>query len=741
MPTPNHFAFRIRKDPNNYYCVINGGVQLLPAPNNPDRASSMFDIAGPGNFKEEGIRHLRHSTYRGMGTTYSEALSFVENGLQIVEFIFYRQDIEAEAQLEVLRLNYDTYLYEPFFVGDIDFTTFDPAEGSIKINIKEGGATAMIKANENTPYEIPMMNSSAVYVNMDGIKLQGTYNYLLIASQPGAYPVLDALVMYSFFSAHTIDDGEFAVSINNDRVDLRGMASPAAATSFGSSEAVENYYLEAIEPMDIILDFNQKITVYNNALDTVSYHVAVDLIIGNKANMSFILREVLYVSPTIAMSGVDQRDVIMSGTSTEIHLNPGERVYMVFYYTGGSPRNTTVNYAEGALKVSSKFKLPTTIAPTFRYHTAFVELIDAMSEGKYSFRSDFLADPNLIVHDNSPWRTVITCGDALRMLAGSKMSLTLSDLFTDATNRWGLGLGVEGDVIRVEPLAYFYDKYSEIAYVKEDNITDFRIVPDIENRGNLLKIGQPDQDYDSLNGKDEVSGTYVFKLPFTRVNKEIDMSGGYRVDALGIEAYRVNLSKKYTTDNKADKELFVLSISDDWFENDGSKWDAAVIPVFAHIYYLLRPNNSSNTSGVLFPDELYNVDLWPKRSFLRNAGLIAAYCWRRDGQQITFQTYVKNQKAKSNLGSGEVIETGNESLPLSASPLFLPMLGRATCIMPDTFKQVMQLNPYGFIRLTWKGVDYRGFVNKGAVIDAVESSQELELQCHPESDFTSVTYL
>jgi len=752
-----HFAFRLRRDENNYYKALNGTAQLLPPPTNPE-LNTEFDLEGIVNFNEEGIRWVRDNELKGIGTSYSESLQFALDALVIVEKVFYSGDIEAPLQLEVWRIDPSlgdyTGLYEFYFLGDVDLSTFLPDvdennQAFVGLNIKEGGLTSLLKSNKTTPYEIELRDQDGTtYLNLDGVKLLGSFNFLAISSDDlsgglGGVQFDPDERAIGVYAAHINDDGDFEIATTQLARNL-SMQAHYSDPTFANSEAYDNFNLDPLQTMDIRVVYKQDWTIKYTllgALDTAK--LAVRLRITNVDHTAFTITENLYFDSVGVASGVT-KSISIDAVSAQHTIEPGQRVYLTFYVVNG---NSELTFNEGNMSIKSEFRLTATNAATLTYYRGCQLFFAEMTAGQYGFRSDYLSDASIRSVNNYPANTMMTCGDALRELENPRMVLTLSDLNKDWFCRWGLGLGIESGTIRVEPLSHFYDKDSEIYFF--DDVNGFRVVPDLSKRGNLLRIGMQNEQYDSLNGKYEPDGEIVFKLPFKQ-QSDVDMLAPYRSDATGIEVLRANLSKKNTTDNKADKEIFIISKSDDYVVNPNDGTFSENVPVSEKVYSLYRPNDSTNTTGVLFPATNYNLDLTPKSNFYRNAPYIQMLCWKRDGEQITFQTTEKNPNLVTNFIDGRIEETANVSLPIAlptnggvaeeAKPIYLPLLIQFTATTPANFHRIMLANPYGYIRVNYRGRDYMGFVNKAAQIDAENSEYDFELQMHPDCVTENISY-
>jgi len=736
----DYYILRLRRDENNYYAAIGNDVQLLGAPVNPEQQDPVFDLKGIPSYAAEGRRWARHPELHGIFTEYSEETELTSDALRIAQKVFYTQGEEAQFQLECRKPIDGTGVYEIYFVSDIDLSTFQPEFGKIKLATKAGGLDAVIKANLNVPYELRLKND-ATYCYMDGVRLQGQYNWLVIEDTQPVMP--SPFLSHTLLSAHTIDDGDFPVAITN---------SPTFNTMFGGTAAEANYYMEALQPMDVVLNLKQTVDYLFGASNNPEVRIKVEVYCGPESNPTLITHTI-YTSSSVVKATTNT--CIIDASTPTINMLKGYRLYMAYRFecTAGSEGDvTTMQFGntEGKLSVSSKFRLPGSTVMGMRLWAACLELF-YMVTGTYgsNFQSDFLSNQAIRVWDSKPWNDLFTCGDALRGFADPKASVTIAQMAKHLAVEYQMGLGIQGGKVRLEPLSFFYNPSFEICRIEAANVSNFRVVGDYSQRGNMLSIGQPDQDNQTLNGKDEPNGTVKWKLPFVRIQGEIDLVTDFRCDYTGIEALRANLTNKTTTDNLADKEVFIISMDDYYNINDTGQYGDNV-PLFEKVYNLYRPNNAGNTEGIFATTTAYNLDKTPKLRMLRNGGRIAMMTYLRDGQKITFQTSKKNEHLTRTLPTGElIVESLGLMLPLKdyapftgIEPIYLPMLAQAELQVPNDFNELMNINPNGYVTIVQPdGTEIKSFPNRIGQLPAKRNSIEYEGQVLNGVDLSGVGYL
>lgn len=753
MPTPHFYAFRLRKDATTYYKIVNGQLQTAGPPFRPEIANPDYDISGPDGWREEGIKYNRNPTYRGVLRAFSDSLVFVENGAEIVRQVLLNEGTEGLLQLEVLIRNDSEWLYEPFFVGDVDLSSAIASFGSenygIVCKLKEGGATTTLLSNDNVPFELTLPAGYGNYVLFDGITLLGSDTYLVIAHPSDITGIGQG--MLAPFITHSITEGQYTVASvgqSNGR-NVGGYTNTDFSGATNPQAVYDEYIFEALIPMQIKIEVNQPNLYYENiatgAVQVIRFRIEAIVAPSNADPLTdtplpFSQRSIIFEDANLNEGA--NRTISVQATSSALNLNAGDRVYIVYYFylvSGDGAASYKFHFPEGNIKIASRFKLPSTIAPYYRYVDAYAQIWNMAGKGKYPFKSDFLNSSTVYV-DSKPYNCVITCGNALRQLGTTakpvKMALRIGDLHKDSSHRWCLGAGIEDDTLRVESLSYFYQDI-EIADLGE--VANFTYQPDSENLFNQLFVGMQTQNYDGLNGKDEFNTSHTLKLPFDHTPGDADWRSPYRYDMYGIEKERSELKDKNTTDNQADKDIFLADIIDatvPYVKTITSFGVSQQITVQAN--KLNRPNNSTNTSGIIDPAGAYNIAFSPARDEERMLPDLASRTYPHATGAITFQTSDKNDDLVSNLEYGTIVEKADKPFPLNAPLLYKPVIFRFTGVVPSDFHKKMAANPYGYLSLTFKGVPYKCHVNKAGIADAERLTFDFEGIAHKDTDLATL---
>ena len=138
----------------------------------------------PDGWQGMSVKNVRNPRYWGLDRSVSVPLSFVEDGAEIVKYIFITQGPEAPVFLSIAKqeLDYEAgvgyqFWHRLIYRGEIDLWTYNHAGAKVTCNLLEDGLPKYLRANDNTAYEFTMDAPGTVLVEMDGIKLRERINY------------------------------------------------------------------------------------------------------------------------------------------------------------------------------------------------------------------------------------------------------------------------------------------------------------------------------------------------------------------------------------------------------------------------------------------------------------------------------------------------------------------------------------------------------------------------------------
>lgn len=654
----------------------------------------------PNGWTKIQLQNQRNQTYFAIDRSFSVPLEYLKDGAQILKHIYYNFGVEAKVYMTICeqRLYFDAthygYYYTLLYRGEIDLANFKHDSAKVTVNIMEGGLVKLIKAYENTKYEIPVDVDDAVDIWVDGIELKQSSAYLLNNGSP-----------VNNRDAHVVE----LTILNTEAIQSLGAVS--------SERTVVNSIPDIYNSKQFFLKTGASatsITVNYDFNITLSLQASVGAIFGT--HYFFQIRGYDTGGNQILFSNI-------------IDYNPGDPLllYRKHHFTGSAtysiPPNTEVyilsrtsqnedftNFVydnDGDFSISYTYTHHSTTIKALRPLYVFQQLISKISDGAYTPQSTFLQT----IQD-----VVLTCGDAIRGIAGAKIKTSLRDFFTSYNSDFGIGMGMIGNTLRIEEKAYWV-QYTDVVDLGE--VSKMKVSPATDLLINNIKNGSPNQTYDDVNGKQEFNTTQERSAPITRVAKDLNLVSVYRKDCYGFEFIRINLDGKTTTDDKGDNDVFMVHIED--------------APRGDGFYHLDRALNAG-TTGLLTPTTVFNLYLTPARGIRRNGSYVRSLFYKLDAKYLKFQTTDKN----SAVVCQGITENADIQISSLDAPLFSCNYLEFETKVPVNLFELLNANPLKAFAGTWAGFSFVGIPVKISMQPGDNASQTFQLLAGPAVDLTQL---
>lgn len=701
MPQGRSHIYFLMDSSNKSYYVSNGMVLASSTPR-------------PLQFTPDGWRNItisnqRNQKYFAIDRSFSVPLDYVKDGAQILKHLYYNRGLEEKVFMCIAKqvLYFDAthygYYYTLLYKGEIDLANFTDASTKVTVNIMEGGPVKLIKARENTSYEIPVED---ILVKMDGVNLHQSANYFV---SNGALP--------NDLGGHTLD----AMLLANEAISSLGALSQQRVVTGNSTSDLWNlgqfFLIAGAEDADITISWDFRMRPELTGVGAVfGTTIALQCRVLMSSSTEFSIPGVPFGRNIEEIGGGDPLLLynIKHHFQGSVSFTAPVGSKIVLYMTATVNRDFTFfTYDnDGEFSVAYTYTHPTTYIKALRPLKLLQDIIYKLTDGQYTIASDALTTHNDIV---------VTCGDAIRGIDGAKIKTTLLNFFQSFNTVLGIGMGMKGQQLRLEQKSYWVDYSNPIDLGEVKNL---RISPATDYIYNNLKIGYPAQQYEDVNGRQEFNNTHEYDLPVTRITKTLEMVSSYRADCYGIEFTRINLEGKNTTDDKADNDVFLLHIKDASIEEEGQA-----------VYELDRTLNAGAT-GILEPETVFNIFLSPKHCLFRNGNYLHSLFYKQDGKIITFQTTEKNASLVS-----DVTENSNVVVNDLDPALFQPNLLEMEAKMPINIQLVLDLNPVKAFTFTFLGVQFTGIPIKQSSRDSDRAAQNIQLLAAPTQDLTPMEFI
>lgn len=649
----------------------------------------------PNGWTKIQLQNFRNQTYFAIDRSFSVPLEYLKDGGQILKHIYYNFGVEAKVYMTICeqRLYFDAthygYYYTLLYRGEIDLANFKHDSTKVTVNIMEGGLVKLIKAYENTKYEIPVDVPEAVDILMNGIELKQSSSYLLnngnLPNDRDGHIV--ALTLINSEAVQNLGAVSSERTVVNSIPDIYNSRQFILKTGASSTTITVNYnfkidlslvgvggifgthYFFQIRGFDT--EGNQ--TVFNNIID---YNPGDPLLLYRKHTF----------------------------TGSASYTFPANTEVYIMSRTSQNEDNTIFTYDnDGDFSISYTYTHPSTTIKALRPLYVFQQLISKISDGAYVPVSAYL--------QNEIQDVVVTCGDAIRGIEGAKIKTSLRDFFTSYNSDFGLGMGMIGSTIRLEEKAYWV-QYTD--FIDLGEVSKMKVSPATDLLINNIKNGSPNQTYDDVNGKQEFNTTQERSAPITRVAKDLNLISVYRKDCYGIEFARLNLDGKTTTDNESDNDVFMIHIED--------------APQADTLYHLDRSLNVGAT-GLLTPSTVFNLYLTPARAIRRNGNYIRSLFYKLESKYLKFQTTDKN----SAVVAGGITENADIEIASLDAALFSCNYLEFETKVPFNLFEILAASPLKAFAGTWAGFSFVGIPVKISMQPGDNAAQTFQLLASPDT--------
>lgn len=745
----------------------------------PDGQPARLQFA-PDGWKDSMVKYGRNLTWMALFREMTVPLKFTKDGAKIMRYLRFNKGQEAVAYYAKLKLDRQAFphSYYPWFVGEPDFTKFRKTRTGVTITTMEGGLSKLLKANENTTFDIPInTDPDKQILYLDGVPFTNSVEWVVYSGQniPGGPGVPFRWLGMGVMSQEGTTQGIIVQDVQ---------------MTVDASFPNNSYFLWSV---------NKTISAHITGRITGNYQgtgggSSSNLILRiTKAKFNAIIDEII-----INTGGpYGEGDFFNVNIDETMVVGPEERLYIRI---GVIPDTVHPFYISGSnIKVEYEVTFDPTQCECLKPITLYERIVEKLTKGKYGVKSDFLNGLDDLLYSSGP---------ALRKYqSDASIKTSLMDLFQDlktkGKKKYSIGLGIENDKLVIEELDYFF---------RSEVIMDLGIVNDLEIYDatdiqiNTIKVGYRNQNIDKVNGRDEVNVTQQYTTPHTRTVKELDLVSPYRFDMYGIEVTRIDLFGKDTTDNKADNDTFgfcaekqpnidVLYYSGAFATeintgayyikipvvlgaianglsiviagsgaNDGvytventsyivvgytvikvteAVTNESIVGTLTSrnslMWNLLRPAYTTVT-GVLHPDEVFNTEASPKRGLLNNGGYLHSLLDWQDINKIEFVNGEKNSELLTTIGGVTIEEKAPVVIGSLPAKLFLPYYFKFTTRVPINFIDLMKINPYGRIKFTdgETGQVLYGYMWDGGINPEPEDKQEWILISAPNNDMTKL---
>lgn len=709
----------------------------------------------------------RNKANFGMDISYGVPENFVKTAAGILKSMAYLKGIEFVCYLrcfqQLLYFNDTEYgfYYDQLFKIEIDLSSFVDT-GQVQANMLQGGVSKYLKANQNITYSIDLDVPERKPILMDGITLLENASFLI--QDP--------------FDIDFTGGGNHIMGlemINNEQKTTLG-AQTSVRKSIDTNPAI-------FASQDFCLETGVTVTTLTVTVDTA---VTVQPFPGSSLPILPTLRYTMSLRIFDAAGNLityPGNDNLLYDTGPEFESAYGRHVIKVtktltvpanaFVYPFSQVNTTNTTYANGIQFLYDNDSLASSVTPNFLLQYNFkykpticygllasqlwTKLIEKMTDGKFTGKSDLLDSPDL--------NLLFTCGDALRQLLGSQIKISMGKLFSCLNLIFGIGQGDIGGNLRLEKKKFWVTPASGEPTDLGESGT-FKVYPYTDCLFSSIKFGWPNQNYNvnlgDVNGKYEICVTQIMNSPTTRVSTVLDLTTEVRADMYGAEFDRINLDGKTSIADNADNDTFVFHVKKDIttfnspitgspfftayeFDRSINQYildnniyvEAGQSYVVAGVPYVAQTSQYLQV-GVLDKATAFNVALSPKQCLLRAHGDYLHSCLEfMDDQYLTFASSDKNSSLIINNPLGySTEENGNVQIATLDARIFQPWIFEGMIDNPPNLSALLITDPVRTYQTSYAGARISGTSLKSSTAPTDNATQAYQILLDPTVDKT-----
>lgn len=682
------WLYYIIDDAGSSYYVENGVVKKSNVQNPLDFT--------PDGWQDILIQWERIMKYGGTQRSFTGTLGFIKDGAQILRYINFNNNFEVKIYLLIQRKQLEmddtefAFVYRFFYKGELDFSTYEQSdinEGlKITMNVMDGGFTKFLKAYNNVTYELPCNKDTpgAIPVWMDGIEFYNKYNFIL----PDFYN--DAAYQYVLPLTYASQEGDsFGIYFSTEIMEVVAVGSEVTYC-----QNSDNTFFLSAKP--VTAKVTATIDYTNHDTTGIGFRNIIYTSLGNFYT--------LHKDNDISNLGISAGETITRNINLSVPLLPNEKLFMFVYQiipSTSQPGKLSVVCNNFSVEVNST--IDPTVCYCLRPVDIFRSLVKSMTNNEYNVVSQLLSQRDHIVH---------TCGNAIRGFDDAVLKTSFDNFYNSRSiiDAAGMNADEATKTVFIELRKWYFDTTDPIDL---GVITNLKISVAKELIFNTLKIGYPEQDYDTVNGKNEFNNTSQFTTIITRITRELDMTSSARADGYGIEKLRMDYFNRDSVDSSSDNDVFVLNIEDEPRE-DG--------------YYHLRRPPYNPIKGVISPSTLFNIeDLTPKRLLLTNGDYLHSCINGFEGTDLIFQTTDKNAELSTTLNGVTIQENTNVHVENLGVAYFWPIQFEFDTKAPVNLVEILADYPNKCFKFTYNGNQYTGFNMKVGIAPNDNKTQQFTL--------------
>lgn len=328
-------------------------------------------------------------------------------------------------------------------------------------------------------------------------------------------------------------------------------------------------------------------------------------------------------------------DFTYSGT---VDLAQGKGFYAYFQFAstytvkGDIEGNVTFD-KETYINISAVKICPPTEAVVSLVHETASRITEAITDVCLKVKSDYYgrtdSEPYATTMDGCGSLRVLSSGLRIRNAENPTHFLSLKELFEGLNGIDNIGMGIEGDWLRIEPVEYFYRDEQVLPMPLIPKVT-FQLDPD--RAYSTVRIGYKKWETEGINGLDEFNSNKEYRTTLDNISNPLDVTSGFIAGGYPIEQTRQqSFAELGGADTKYDNETFIICVEREAYG------------------FKVEQGNIQSPSGFFSPATAYNWRIRPYYNLMR---------WWKSIAQSYATLSNTTSKLVFSAGTGNLLATG-----------------------------------------------------------------------------------
>lgn len=505
----------------------------------------------------------------------------------LVKRLFEKYGLHASARMRVeKRDDVDLDAYTVLHEFDLDFQHYEWQDGRVTLEGTSPTLQQAIKSRGGTKYDIPVSEvRDSTQFKYTPLKIESTAKYEM-PIEPDINLAKNGGAGYLFYQithieTETVDDKSIVLS-----------RSQGVKITDEDGFDYGNYFLEAVE--DVTVSLKIKFSTWATLTDKAGTPVVGD------ANMYvfLMLNNGKYLEQ-LQLTRVDSRYSGDFVYDEAVPLRKGERLYVVLGYENASGQGSRINagvskpnFTVSWVQTSGTVSYIDVIKPD----ELLQAVLDRIGDGFVGEMPELDYGYGCV--------SMLCAAESIRDLADANIHVSLDDII-----KWlevkGYTYNIDGNTLVFASMWEYFDKSKTAIALSE--ASDVKIEASGDYAYTSVKIGYKKQEYDNINGRYEVNGTFEYTTGYTsNEDNVLELISPFRADNYGIE-FLTWERWKTTEDDQSDNDVFEVVVklngTSGFYEFKGTS-------------QYTQKFGSESELGITF----YNADLCPKALLMKNLG-------------------------------------------------------------------------------------------------------------------------